>query len=148
LFFGAFMHIVYFLYLLDLYKSLIILLVFFFLQQYLVLFILYRYLVIFLCTNAWIFVYFIELEAPNPNNNHNNWQYLFPCSLTCKYWPKIYSCKLKTWLRSRISQHRLTSLALLHVHKNIVSIDETINKFAKMKKKIGICYLTYLFLKK
>jgi hypothetical protein len=33
-------------------------------------------------------------------------------------------------------QHRLTGLALLHVHKNIiVSIDETINKFAKMKKR-------------
>jgi hypothetical protein len=44
---------------------------------------------------------------------------------------------LKTWLRSRIGQHKLTGLALLHVHKNIiVSIDETINKFAKMKKRI------------
>jgi hypothetical protein len=39
------------------------------------------------------------------------------------------------WLRSRIGQRRLTGLSLLHMHKNvIVSIDETINKFAKMKK--------------
>jgi hypothetical protein len=43
---------------------------------------------------------------------------------------------LKTWLRSRIGQHSLTGLALLHVLKNIiVSIDETINKFAKMEKR-------------
>jgi hypothetical protein len=61
---------------------------------------------------------------------------MFPYSLTCKYWPKINFCKLKTWLRSRIGQHRLTGLALLYVHKNIiVSIDETINKFAKIKKR-------------
>jgi hypothetical protein len=59
-------------------------------------------------------VYFIELETPNPYNNH----------------------KFKTWLISRINQHRLTGLALLHVHTNIiVFIDETINKFAKMKKR-------------
>jgi hypothetical protein len=43
---------------------------------------------------------------------------------------------LNTWLRSRIGHHKLTGLALLHGHKNnIVSIDETINKFAKIKKK-------------
>jgi hypothetical protein len=80
-------------------------------------------------------VYFIKVEDPNTNNNHNNLQYLFTYSLTCKYWPKIYFCKLKTWLRLGIGQQILTGLALLHVHKNIiVSIDETINKFAKMKK--------------
>jgi hypothetical protein len=32
---------------------------------------------------------------------------------------------LKTWLRSRIGQHRLTGLALMHVDTNIIaSIDE------------------------
>jgi hypothetical protein len=128
-------------YLLKLYKSLIVLLAyffffFFFTTQYLVLFVVHRYLIIFLCTNTCIFVYFIELEAPNSNNNHNSWQYLFPFFLTCKYWSKIYFCKLKIWLRSRIREHRLTGLALLHVHTNIiVSINETINKFAKMKKR-------------
>jgi hypothetical protein len=45
-------------------------------------------------------------------------------------------CSLKTWLRSRIGQHRLISLALLHVHNDIiVPIDKTINKFAKTKKR-------------
>jgi hypothetical protein len=56
----------------------------------------------------------------------------------------IIICKLNTLLRSKIGQHRLTGLALLHVHKNIVvPIDETINKFAKMKKiNLVFCYLT------
>jgi hypothetical protein len=55
----------------------------------------------------------------------------------------VYFIHLKTWLRSITGQHRLTGLALQHVHTNIiVSIDETINKFTKMKKwKFGICYL-------
>jgi hypothetical protein len=66
-------------------------------------------------------------------------------TLTCKYWPKIYFCKLKTWLRARIGQHRLKGLTLLHVFKNIiVFIDETINKFAKMKKEIWNLLFDYL----
>jgi hypothetical protein len=44
---------------------------------------------------------------------------------------------LKTWLRSRIGQHRPTGLALLHVLKSIIgSIDETNNKFAKTERNL------------
>jgi hypothetical protein len=51
---------------------------------------------------------------------------------------------LKTWLRLRISEHRLTGLVLLHVLKNIiVSIDEKHQQICQNeKKKFGICYLT------
>jgi hypothetical protein len=43
---------------------------------------------------------------------------------------------MKTWLISRIGQHRLIDFALLRVQKDIIaSIDKKINKFAKMKKR-------------
>ncbi|CAI6348721.1 unnamed protein product [Macrosiphum euphorbiae] len=44
--------------------------------------------------------------------------------------------RLKTWLRSRMGEHRLTGLALLHTHKDIiVNIEEVINRFANEKKR-------------
>jgi len=40
--------------------------------------------------------------------------------------------RLKTWMRSRMGEERLTGLALLNVHRDIpVSIDNVIDRFAK-----------------
>ncbi|XP_063230714.1 52 kDa repressor of the inhibitor of the protein kinase-like [Bacillus rossius redtenbacheri] len=40
--------------------------------------------------------------------------------------------RLKTWLRSRMSEDRLIGLALLHVHRDIpVNVDSVIDRFAK-----------------
>ena len=40
--------------------------------------------------------------------------------------------KLKTWLRAQMGQTRLSSLALLNVHRDIdISIDRVIDRFAK-----------------
>jgi hypothetical protein len=44
--------------------------------------------------------------------------------------------RLKTWLRSRMGESRLTGLALLHTHKYIVvNIYNVINRFANEKKR-------------
>ena len=41
--------------------------------------------------------------------------------------------RLKTWLRNRMSENRLTGLALLHVHRSIkISVDRVITRFANM----------------
>jgi len=45
---------------------------------------------------------------------------------------------LKTWLRSRMSEERLTGLALLYIHKNIDihnNIDNIISRFANDKNR-------------
>lgn len=45
-------------------------------------------------------------------------------------------CRLKTWLGSRMGDHRLTGFALLHTHKDIiVNIEQVINRFANEKKR-------------
>lgn len=45
-------------------------------------------------------------------------------------------CRLKTWLKSRMAQDRLTGLDLLHTHKDInVNIEEVINRFSNEKKR-------------
>jgi len=44
--------------------------------------------------------------------------------------------RLKTWLRSRMGEERLTGLALLNIHRDIaVSIENVIDRFAKSKSK-------------
>lgn len=44
--------------------------------------------------------------------------------------------RLKSWTRSRMSEDRLTGLALLNVHRDIpVSVDKVIDRFAKSKKR-------------
>lgn len=44
--------------------------------------------------------------------------------------------RLKTWLRTTMTQERLTGLALLHVHRQIpISVDNVINRFANMKNR-------------
>ena len=43
---------------------------------------------------------------------------------------------VKTWLRSRMSEGRLTGLALLHIHRDIpVCAQAVIERFAKRKKR-------------
>jgi hypothetical protein len=45
--------------------------------------------------------------------------------------------RLKTWLRSKMGQDRLCGLAVLHIHREInTSVDDIINRFASIKKKI------------
>lgn len=44
--------------------------------------------------------------------------------------------RLKTWLRSRMGEERLTGLALSNIHRDIpVSTDDVINRFAKTQKR-------------
>lgn len=44
--------------------------------------------------------------------------------------------RLKTWLRSTMSQDRLVGLALLHIHRDIeIDVNVIIDKFAKDKKR-------------
>ena len=44
--------------------------------------------------------------------------------------------RLKTWLRSRMAEERLTGLALLHIHRDIsINVDDVINLFANSKKR-------------
>jgi len=44
--------------------------------------------------------------------------------------------RVKTWLRSRMSECRVTDLALLNVHRDIpVNAESVIEKFVKSKKK-------------
>ena len=44
--------------------------------------------------------------------------------------------RLKTWLRTTISEERLVGLALLHVHHDIeISVSEIVNRFAKEKSR-------------
>lgn len=44
--------------------------------------------------------------------------------------------RLKTWLRSNMSEERLTGLALLNLHRDIdVSIDDVIDRFARKKNR-------------
>lgn len=43
--------------------------------------------------------------------------------------------RLKNWLRSTMSQERLTSLALLHVHHNIdLDVEKVITRYAKTRE--------------
>jgi len=43
--------------------------------------------------------------------------------------------RLKTWLRSRMADDRLTGLALLHIHWDIcINVDDVISLFANNKK--------------
>ena len=45
--------------------------------------------------------------------------------------------RLKTWMRSRMGEERLTGLAMLNVHRDIyVSVDKVIDRFAKSKKRV------------
>lgn len=44
--------------------------------------------------------------------------------------------RLKTWMRSRMTEDRLTGLAVIHVHRDIkVNIDDVIDRFAKSKQR-------------
>ncbi|XP_016664821.2 52 kDa repressor of the inhibitor of the protein kinase-like [Acyrthosiphon pisum] len=44
--------------------------------------------------------------------------------------------RLKTWLRSRMGEERLTGLALLHIHRDIqLNVEDIIDRFAKEKKR-------------
>lgn len=44
--------------------------------------------------------------------------------------------RVKTWLRSRVTEDRLTSLALMNVHRDIlVDVDKVIDRFAKSKHR-------------
>lgn len=48
----------------------------------------------------------------------------------------FFLLRLKTWLRSKMGQDRLSGLALLHVHRQIdIPTDKIIEKFSKMKKR-------------
>ncbi|KAK9507246.1 hypothetical protein O3M35_007150 [Rhynocoris fuscipes] len=56
--------------------------------------------------------------------------------------------RLKTWLRSTMTEDRLLGLALLHIHRDIdVDIQKIIDRFASKKKKPSDRYhtLKYLF---
>jgi hypothetical protein len=45
--------------------------------------------------------------------------------------------RLKTWMRSRMAEDRLTGLAILNVHRDIsVNVDKVIDRFAKIKKRL------------
>ena len=47
--------------------------------------------------------------------------------------------RLKTWMRSRMGEERLTGLAMLNVHRDItVSVDSVIDRFAKSKNAFWI----------
>ena len=44
--------------------------------------------------------------------------------------------RLKTWLRNRMSEDRLSALALLHIHRDIaLNFDNIINRFANRKRE-------------
>ena len=44
--------------------------------------------------------------------------------------------RLKTWMRSRMTEDRLTGLALLYVHRDItVNIENVINRYANSKNR-------------
>ncbi|KAG5879879.1 hypothetical protein JTB14_037715 [Gonioctena quinquepunctata] len=44
--------------------------------------------------------------------------------------------RLKSWLRSIISQEKLSGLALLHIHRDIsVNVEKVIDRFAKVKER-------------
>ena len=44
--------------------------------------------------------------------------------------------RVKTWLRSRVTEDRWTSLALMNVHRDIlVDVDKVIDRFAKSKHR-------------
>ena len=44
--------------------------------------------------------------------------------------------RLKTWLRSRMSEQRLTGLALMNVHRDqSISVSSVIDRFAKTKTR-------------
>lgn len=46
-----------------------------------------------------------------------------------------YFIRLKTWIRSRMSEPRLTGLALLHIHRQEnINIDNIIDRFASNKR--------------
>ena len=45
--------------------------------------------------------------------------------------------RLKTWLRSRMGEDRLTALALLNIHRDIeIDTDSVVDMFAKTKKRL------------
>ena len=45
--------------------------------------------------------------------------------------------RLKTWMRSRMGEERLTGLAILNVHRDIaVNVDKVIDRFAKSKTRL------------
>jgi hypothetical protein len=45
--------------------------------------------------------------------------------------------RLKTWLRSRMTEQRLTGLALMNIHReHSVSVDAVIDRFAKSKPRL------------
>jgi len=44
--------------------------------------------------------------------------------------------RLKTWLRSKMGQDRLTGLALLNIHRSIeINVDDVIDRFTSLKKR-------------
>nr|CAH7737333.1 unnamed protein product [Callosobruchus chinensis] len=45
--------------------------------------------------------------------------------------------RLKSWLRSNMTQERLCGLALMHVNKDThIDIDNVVNRFANAKKRV------------
>lgn len=45
--------------------------------------------------------------------------------------------RLKTWLRNQISQQRLTSLALMNIHQDIIiNVNKIIDRFSKSKRNL------------
>jgi hypothetical protein len=50
---------------------------------------------------------------------------------------EICYTRLKTWLRSQMSQKRLTGLALMNIHRNIdIDTSKVIERFSKTKRKL------------
>ena len=58
--------------------------------------------------------------------------------------------RVKTWLRSRMQEDRLTSLCLLNVHREVeISIDQIIDRFGKsdnVKRRLDFVIYYYLFI--
>lgn len=49
----------------------------------------------------------------------------------------ILITRLKTWLRSQMTQKRLTGLALMNIHRDIpIDVDKVIERFAKTNRKL------------
>ena len=64
-------------------------------------------------------------------------KYFTPLVATCECERNVSALRrLKTYLRSTMSQTRLTGLALLHIHYNMdIDFDEIIRRFARLRPR-------------
>lgn len=55
--------------------------------------------------------------------------------------------RLKTYLRNNIGEDRLTGLELMNIYRNDnIDIDEVINRFARLSRKLDFILQKYMFL--